>query len=77
MTYLEQMPLPVSRPKGLDDAPIKDVRLTGITVTHAREPLLLRNIGPLRLQSVRVNGILLPEQPPMTPRDVPRLKIKM
>jgi polygalacturonase len=63
--------------EGSADAPIMGVRLDRITVDHATEPLLLREIHDLRLHDVRVNGGRLPEEPPMSPPNAPRLKMKM
>jgi polygalacturonase len=62
---------------GLDELPIRDVFLRNVIVAHAREPLFLRNVDSIRLDNVRVNGTTLPEHPPMTPPDAPRLKISL
>jgi len=62
---------------GLDELPIRDVLLRNVIVKYSREPLFLRNVDGLRLDSVRVNGTTLPEFPPMTPPDAPRLKISI
>ena len=61
--------------EGLDELPIRDVLLRNVIVTHARESLFLRNVDSIRLDNVRVNGTILPERPPLTPPDAPRLKI--
>jgi polygalacturonase len=63
--------------EGSADAPITGVRLERITVEHAGEPLFLHQIQDLRLHDVRVNGAVLPVNPPMSPDDMPRLKMKM
>jgi polygalacturonase len=61
--------------EGLDELPIREVSLRNVVVTHAREPLFLRNVESIRLENVRVNGATLPERPPLTSPDMPRLKI--
>jgi xylan 1,4-beta-xylosidase len=61
--------------EGLAELPIRDVLLRNVVVTHARESLFLRNVDSVRLDNVRVNGTILPERPPLTPPDAPRLKI--
>lgn len=63
--------------EGLDELPIREVWLRNVEVAHAREPLFLRHIESIRLDNVRVNGITLPERPPLTPPDAPKLKISL
>lgn len=63
--------------EGTRQSPIEDVLLRNVTVAHAKEPLFLRNATTLRLDNVSVNGRPLPERPPETPADTPRLKIRL
>jgi polygalacturonase len=63
--------------EGLEELPIRELLLRNVVVAHAREPLFLRNVEALRLENVRVNGITLPERPPLTPPDAPKLKISL
>lgn len=63
--------------EGNPELPIRNVVLRNVTVAHARVPFFLRNIAALRLEKVRVNEQVLPEQPPPTATDVPKLKISI
>jgi polygalacturonase len=63
--------------EGTAESPIEQVILRNVSVERAREPLFLRNTTSLRLVNVRVNGLLLPADPPETPPDTARLPIRL
>lgn len=63
--------------EGTAESPIERVILRDVVIDQAREPLFLRNATSLRLLGVRVNGSLLPENPPPTPDDHPKLDVRL
>lgn len=63
--------------EGTGESPIERVLLRNIIITKAREPLYLRHAPGVVLENVRINGDLLPEHPPETPEDTPKLPIRL
>ncbi|MGC4075216.1 MAG: glycoside hydrolase family 28 protein [Nibricoccus sp.] len=61
--------------EGVTAAPVHDVTLKNITVTKATAPTWLRLADNLHFDNVVINGEKLPENPPLTPPDVKKLKI--
>jgi polygalacturonase len=53
--------------EGAEKAPIRDVVIRRATVHKARHPLSVKLVENFRLEDVRVNGQLLPTNPPMSP----------
>ncbi|MBL9193144.1 MAG: glycoside hydrolase family 28 protein [Opitutaceae bacterium] len=61
--------------EGVAAAPIENVRLERVRIHKAKAPFWLKFTEGLRLQDVEVNGVRLPEQPPLTPEGEVKLKI--
>jgi xylan 1,4-beta-xylosidase len=61
--------------EGVADAPIRDVVIRRATIDSAKAPLWLRQIENLRLEAVKINGVAIPEKPPLTPEGETKLKI--
>lgn len=63
--------------EGVEELPMRDIRLRHVTVAHARAALFVRGVEGLRFDEVRVNGELLPEAPLATPADTPKLPMRL
>lgn len=63
--------------EGTEERPMQGILLRNVVVEQAAEPLFLRNVQSLRLDNVRVNGVLLPETPAPTAQRTPRLEMRM
>jgi polygalacturonase len=61
--------------EGVPAAPIRDVIIRRATIDQATVPLWLRQFENLRLEDVKINGVLLPATPPASPADAIKLKI--
>lgn len=61
--------------EGVAAAPIQNVRLERVRIQKAKTPVWLKFTEDLQLQDVEVNGLRLPERPPLTPEGEAKLKI--
>jgi len=57
--------------RGLKNAPIENVRLTGCTFANAAQPNLVENVNSLVLRDVSVNGQLVKEKNTLSQSGLP------
>ncbi len=61
--------------EGVMAAPIRDVIVRRATIGTAKAPVWLRQIENVRFENVKINGTVLPENPPSTPDNEKKLHI--
>lgn len=61
--------------EGVPAAPIRDVTVRRATIKEAKSPWWLRYFEGLRLEQVRINGVLAPDSPPATAEEEIKLSI--
>jgi polygalacturonase len=62
--------------EGQPDSPVQDVVIRRVTVDEAKVPLWIRHVDRFRFEDVKVNGVALPEEPPITPETEQKLTIR-
>lgn len=63
--------------EGTSESPVERVILRNVSIHQALEPVFLRHVSALRLENVRVNGVVLPVTPQETPGNTPKLGIRL
>lgn len=62
--------------EGHEAAPVEDVLIRNVTVDECATPLWIKHVKNFRLENVKINGVVQPETPPVTPETEEKLKIR-